>query len=248
MAAPAWPHFGMVPPMTVAQEVARLLREAACRRGSDARLPITELLRLARVTHQHADLGAADGGREALLLPVADDSFQLVVDPTPRGGWPDHGRRMLSRTSRARVRFRIAHEIAHTFFYTRMAGRRPQRTTSPGSRSEERWCDAFAEALLLPQSAVAAAPATGHAVFALADTFGVSAEVSARAFARHHPARPRVALLYWRSSEECFEPSRAALQWSSTSQPDLADEFSRPGAALHLDRRQVTIVDVTETY
>ncbi len=64
------------------------------------------------------------------------------------------------------VRFRVAHEFAHTFFYRR--GVPPRRAHHPG-RVEEQFCDRFAAALLVrPSDALTAHEIGAAEVVALA--------------------------------------------------------------------------------
>lgn len=89
-------------------------------------------------------LDARTGGQQAALLPRWEGGFTLVVDPdlTP-----------IERHANAEtadvLRLRVAHELAHTLFYSETA---PPRRAIPASRAEEDFCDAFAWALLFSTS------------------------------------------------------------------------------------------------
>lgn len=91
-----------------------------------------------------ARLGAADGGLQALLTPRSVGGFAVVVDPDPTPAQhelldgQEPGLHLLRWA-------RLAHELAHVFFYAH--GRPPRRWLEP-SEAEERFCDAFAAALL----------------------------------------------------------------------------------------------------
>lgn len=87
-----------------------------------------------------APLGAADGGLQAMLMPRLSGGFALVVDPDPTPRQAAAGTRR-----EGLVEWRTAHEYAHTFFYARRAV--PRRAVAP-CVTEERFCDAFANALL----------------------------------------------------------------------------------------------------
>src|SRR5687768_295172 len=61
-----------------------------------------------------AELGTQVGRHEALLVPSHEGGFTVLIDPrTRRDGVAP------SMTSRRRFRFRLAHEIGHSFFYDR---------------------------------------------------------------------------------------------------------------------------------
>src|SRR5207237_1403015 len=126
---------------------------------------------------------------QALLRPWRDHCFQICVDPTP----PRVQVEASEDTRRHRIRFRVAHEIGHGFFFDR-SWPTPRRLAPIGRREEEDFCNEFARVLLVPASQVARAEPIAESVFALADRFDVSAEVSARALAAGHPNRLLVAL------------------------------------------------------
>lgn len=84
-------------------------------------------------------LGASKGSHRAMLIPRLGGGFTAVVDPglTPEeaanGAHPGTVRRA-----------RLAHELAHSFFYTDGA---PPRRLLRLTPSEERACDSFAASL-----------------------------------------------------------------------------------------------------
>lgn len=100
-------------------------------------------------TTDRLPLAAAAGGLQACLLPFRE-GFRLVVDCGigPGEGWQAFGggARLLRK---ALYRSRLAHELAHTFFYR--AGRPPARL-GRASSLEEKFCDDFSAALLAPPS------------------------------------------------------------------------------------------------
>lgn len=152
-----------------------------------------------------ADLHTDQGGCEALLIPLRSQRFRIVVDPKPRAGWGEGTPAQRQALARHRTRFRIAHEIAHTFFY-RSTGSWPTRMFAPGSTEEESFADEFARSLLIPTT-----PRHRRAedVFAAQRYWGVSLEVAARALAdTSHPPR---AITLWRWSST--EPM--TVQWAS---------------------------------
>jgi IrrE N-terminal-like domain len=76
------------------------------------------------------------------LVPLSGGGFTLRIAGSP---------------TNPRGRFTIAHEIAHTFFYSNFKHSRHRSSTeaqgSRGARMEERFCDSFAARLLLPDEA-----------------------------------------------------------------------------------------------
>jgi hypothetical protein len=146
------------------------------------------------------------------------DLFYLRVDPEPAAGWGEVNRSSREETARHRLRFRVAHELGHTFFYRRQKGRGPRRLHRWSSREEE-WCDEFARSLLVPTTVVATMPATARSVFSLQRRFDVSLEVAARALADAHKDAT-VALWYWPTGAS--EPQESLLrQWASCGAAEL---------------------------
>ena len=65
-------------------------------------------------------LRAAAGGLQGLLIP-GGEGFHIVVDSEPPGGWGTLRGRLRRDVARHRIRFRVAHEVAHTLFFARTA-------------------------------------------------------------------------------------------------------------------------------
>lgn len=152
-------------------------------------------------------------GVEGALLPdPTEDRFVIQVDPTPPSGWEGLPGQVTSSLRRHRRRFRIAHEIAHTCFYARDKGRPPERSDAP-TKAEERFCDEFARAILVPPEAARAIAPTADSAFELADTFDVSLEVGARALSAAHPELT-IALWFWRPGKDA-SPGSLLRQWSN---------------------------------
>jgi hypothetical protein len=158
-----------------------------------------------------ADLAVDRGGHEALMFPGTGGQLLIRIDARPRQPWGTSCDTLRQQTRRHRLRFRVAHEVAHSFFYERDDhGARRRRRSTP---AEERFCDHFASTLLVPATAVRALPATAESVLALHERFDVSIETAARRLAEVHETLD-VAVGFWREHE-----SRTAgnlqPQWSS---------------------------------
>lgn len=182
-----WPGFrlGMLPdePQTVAlAERVRVsvLGDEGWDRGP---LDVAETCVAGRFQLQERALGAAGGGLEALLVPRREH-FELVVDAEPPGGWELVAPALRAGLARHRLRFRAAHEWAQSFFYARTVDGIVRRL--PDSADQERFCDQFARALLVPASVAAALPARAASVTALQRRFDGSLELSG-ALAQAHP-------------------------------------------------------------
>lgn len=197
---------------------------------------------------------------DAMLVAELNGSFSVVVDTeTPSGG------RKSWELQRRRNRFRIAHEIGHSFFFDRST--RPAVRTTPPSEEEERFCDHFAAALLLPPRAVFASPPDPSSLFRLSDEYEVSVEVAGRAVSRAHGAwvlglmkgdhpRSGTALRVIWSEGPGFVPAHARIdseiadhayehgRWSGTEEIDLREFRGRFSIAAErrLDGRQLVLV------
>lgn len=113
-----------------------------------------------------------------------------------------------SQLRRQRARFRIGHELGHTFFYWRDR-EEPERHLID-SPAQERFCDAFARALLVPPQVASERPPTCATILDLQREFDVSLEVAARSVASGHP-RAEVALWHWAVG------ARPQQQWANHS-------------------------------
>jgi hypothetical protein len=76
-----------------------------------------------------------------LLVPEANGGFSILIDRSRRP------RTVRTVFQEGRSRFLIAHELAHSMFYDRSSA--PHRRMVPANANEERFCDAFASALLV---------------------------------------------------------------------------------------------------
>jgi hypothetical protein len=171
-----WPHrfFSGVPPLGLAQELAADVRRAVFS-GADADTITCDLDAIcvaggfrARIVR----IPRAERRHEALLVPKNDGTFEILVDPLTE-------RPMRARTRRHRFRFRTAHEIAHSFFYDRRQSP-PQRDLMP-SDAEEKFCNEFAAALLVPPAGLMHLAVTPREILRLVEKYEVSAQVVARA-------------------------------------------------------------------
>jgi len=225
---PTWPTgpLACVPGDDGAHAMAWRVRRAILGQGCEDEplLDLSSVCDAARVSVKEQILSAALRGQEALLTPHNGDSFAIVVDTTPRGGWGDgDGVDTREEVRRHRLRFRVGHELGHTFFYWRDGGR-PRRHLLD-SANQERFCDTFSRALLVPPAAVAQLPVSSQTVIYLQRTYDVSLEVAARALAAAHPDA-RVGL--WFAPAD--DAPRLQLQWSSGGFDSPAVADVPPGA------------------
>jgi hypothetical protein len=185
---------------------------------------------LARANVTIRPLSAARGMQEAMLIPLDHDRFAITVDPEPTGGWSSLPSRLRDEVYRHRMRFRVCHELGHTFTYWRR-GKVPARHLLDSPR-QEAFCDAFARALLVPAPVAAATSFSPGGVLRLHRRHDVSLEVAARAMASAH--RRRVALWF-------APPGRdeLSLQWASAPVSDA--DRRRPEARWLPARRQLLL-------
>ena len=111
-----WPavSFRWVPPLAEAVELAAHVREQVC--GLKPHEPVSDLsllLTAGQFDLSETDLGVHRGGHEALMFPGADGRLQIRVDPRPKDQWGTSSRQLRDQTRRHRLRFRVAHEVAH---------------------------------------------------------------------------------------------------------------------------------------
>lgn len=130
------PRLGAVPGPRTASSLARQIQASAptLRRAPE------KLIASLGWSLRSERMDASIGGVRALLIPLRRGGFTLVVDPDPS---PDELKRGVPpNVIRA---WRIAHELAHTFFYSLGS---PPRRRIPLSDAEEHFCDAVASALV----------------------------------------------------------------------------------------------------
>ena len=172
-----------VPEVSAASRYAELLRASID--GDDARhRPLPHLDAFCAATGMvitTASLRGAAGGVQATIAPLHGDRFHVVVDPEPLGGWSRFESSVRDDLRRQRYRFRLAHELAHTFFYDR-SGAEPRRRILL-TKQEEIFCDHFARGLLLPDEALRGCKLSPRSVIALQQRFDVSLETAVRGVA-----------------------------------------------------------------
>lgn len=178
--------------------------------------------RAAGVSVTRRPLNVGDGRHTAMLVPTSR-GFTAAVDSRL---WD---RALTAAAARRHVRFVLAHELAHTFFYE--PGSPPSRRSAP-DRLEESFCHHFATLLLVPRSAAQAASLEPEGLYALAGRYDVSRQVAAWAIVR---GKPGVSIMMFRRGEH---PSRGGadamrLSWGA-SQHFLArgESFKSPLAEL----------------
>lgn len=115
---------------------------------------------------------------ESLLIPSMSGGFSVIVREQAIRGYST------SNTAH-RLRFRVAHEIAHSLFYDDGF---PPRRAIRHSPEEELFCDEFARALLVPQERVMDVRDASR-IFALRDELDVSLQLVAHAVCRHSNVR-----------------------------------------------------------
>lgn len=169
--------------------VERVRRQCGRRR----RLDLAVACDIFGATVRVADLGGREGGQEAMLVPLEAGRFGIVVDPTPRGGWDHVPRAVRPDLRRHRLRFRVGHELAHTFFYSRRSGETPQRQLFDSDEQED-FCDRFSRSLLVPRREIERMKPTVEGLVELQRACDVSLEVAARATAA---ARPDLDVSIW---------------------------------------------------
>ncbi|TML00275.1 MAG: hypothetical protein E6G34_01950 [Actinobacteria bacterium] len=129
---------------------------------------------------------AARVGVVRRLLNVGSAQHTAMLVPTQRGFNAVVDSRLWARAAEAdgarrHMRFVLAHELAHTFFYE--PGPPPTRASRP-DHLEERFCHHFATLLLVPSPAARSAPPEPNGLWELVARYDVSQQVAAWAVAR----------------------------------------------------------------
>ena len=264
----SWPdtEFASVPDRTAAERLALTVRAQCLGDGAseDGWCDLRALCSAARASVRQRRLTKQGDGTDALLIPRANGSFTILVDPVPEAST-----KPFWTTVRHRNRFRVAHELGHTFFYRRRPLEQPSRRLPP-SQDEESFCDSFAAALLVPPARLISYEATPDSVFSISDEYEVSVEVAGRALAAANPGVSVMGLLWspnprtgefglriaW-SASQSFIPKRARFRSTATeevmagaSSAESSEELALRGLsgphevrAMRLpERRQVVVV------
>lgn len=151
--------------------------------------------------------------RDAFLLPRPDDGFDVVIQEGLTTG---------RATLRRRLRFALAHEVGHSFFFDRRLS--PHQRMSAWSPEEERFCNVFASRLLVPESAVTRLEWSQGALIELRERLDVSLQVAALAFAPHHSGH---AVILLRMKPHPTKGTALRVAWSA------GDPFIPVGARLN---------------
>jgi len=162
-----------------------------------------------------------------MLLP-RPGGFLILVDPEAAGRVVDE------RTRRRRLRFRLAHEIGHSFFYDRRS--RPPRRLIDRSEEEEEFCQQFASALLVPPEVAANCPLDVSAVQALRDRFDVSLNAVAWALV-NTSSNLSIALLKWENHPSHQDSAAMRVVWGAATDHYLPPHASVPTPWLEKARR-----------
>ncbi|MCP4383398.1 MAG: ImmA/IrrE family metallo-endopeptidase [Hyphomicrobiales bacterium] len=152
------------------------------------------------------------GDRDAYLLPRATDGFDVVIR---------EGNERSKALARRRLRFALAHEIGHSFFFSRRTV--PHGRSCEWTEAEEAFCNRFASELLIPGKEVRERPWSPATLRAVREEYDVSMQAAAHAVAAHlaggvvlslmqkdHPTKGRALRIIW-SAGAPFVPERARL-------------------------------------
>jgi hypothetical protein len=211
----AWPQLspGAVSLDHADQMASAVRREFAPDQGA---FPMREACRAAGVKVGSRPLPAGGRRHTAMLVPT-DDGFHAAVDPMIWNGARN------GDAGRHRLRFVIAHELGHTLFYR--PGKPPSRER-PADRHEEKFCQNFANSLLVPRSSALATPLEPEGLYSLARRYDVSLRVAAWAIAR---ARPSIAVLWLRHRPH---PTRGGLETMRVEWGAAAGRYIAVGESL----------------
>ena len=178
---PSWPRLTVPLPTSETEALAWRLR-ASSGTGS-GRVDVEALCRSAGCQVSLGSLRGANGGLQGLLIPTKPGRFKMIVDGQPPG-LETTSAKLKAALLRHRRRFIMAHELGHTFFFS-WRGARGYQHHPPGPE-QERFCDEFARALLVPPRLVARYQARADSVPAIQRRFDVSMEVAVRSLSASH--------------------------------------------------------------
>ena len=227
-----WPDLRLdrVPDSAETEQLALAVR-AGAGLGESERVDFHPILERGGFVLRHvsfAGLGPLGGlhsrrGDEAALI-CERDHFKILVNADATHGGPESRLSATARqVGRRRFRFRVAHELGHSFFYDRSVT--PISRTVPASRGEEDFCDYFGGSLLVSPSLVEATEPTPAGLLRLADECDASLQVTARRLAKRSDVDAIVGLtlrvnprtgseMEWRTnwSAGAFVPRHARLR------------------------------------
>lgn len=177
------------------EEVARIAERARRSWGvsSSSRLDIPRVCERLGIEVSVMAMDVPDGGAQGFLIPTTEGRFRIEVDPEPVGGWQSVTPKLRRTLARHRQRFLVAHELAHTLFYT-VGSAAPERLVLD-SEQQEAFCDDLARALLVPPPVADQTPFTPEGVIALQRRFDVSMEVALRSAVTTHNGNAWLLLL-----------------------------------------------------
>lgn len=155
-----WPYACATPALADPHVLSRRARAALARPDEPVR--VLDACRLAGAQLRVDRIALGEREHEAMILP-SGLGFTIVVNPALRA------RAMTQVGARRRTRFAIAHELGHTFFYSRDAAT-PRREHRP-NRVEERFCHVFATGLLVPPQVADDVELTPHGLHVLAGRY-----------------------------------------------------------------------------
>jgi IrrE N-terminal-like domain len=214
-----WPHRTLleVPATDVARTLAQRVRERLLP-DPYARCSLDRICQAGRFRYRVEELPPGRHRGEAMMLALASGDFLITVNPEAPGPIRDE------TTRRRRLRFRIAHEIGHSFFYDR--SQRPARRVLPPSQQEEDFCQQFASALLVPPEPVKAYARDSASLIAIREKFDVSLNAAAWALVNSQ-SQLAIALLEWRDHPSRVGNKAMRVVWGAAH-----GHFLPPGASI----------------
>ena len=230
---PAWPHlgWGQLPDREALRALVEKVRSAVMGDRDGEALDVQRLCEIGGFDVKETLLHGGEGRLQALLFPKAENRFSVYVDPEPPGGWTAVEPEVQAELREHRMRFRICHEVAHSFFFDR-EGELPTAIVGTSDAQEE-ICDRFASELLVPRKAARELEPTALSIVELHNRFCVSLEAAARAFADAHGSLA-VALFLG-------DPEVGRLQWSNSPERACALRTA-PHSRARLEHRQQTVL------
>lgn len=208
-----WPDkkLTVVPPSTVAMELAMQVRRCAFNEKHETIPCNMEIIcKLGGFRMKRLRFIKSQNDHQALLVPKEDGNFEIIVDPSIQSVGDNGSDVVIPNLELHRLRFRIAHEIGHSFFYDRKV--RPPKRIIDSSKQEELFCDYFASVLLVPPLAVEKMPIKASSILKIRKLYSVSAEVAGRSLVRMNPELTVIGLL-WKSNPR-NENEEMRVVWS----------------------------------